>query len=156
QRMVAGVVTGRVASAKPTARLPRFDPSTIRHNTDGWQSGNAARWKRAEPARVRTFDPCTVRQVSACSPTVEAPGRERSRLGRAAARPNARPLVGSAHRLTQPTGAIAARIRGRAPGLLSPQAAVTRPTAKQGRGRREVRVLGSPPFLVGSVGEMGT
>lgn len=29
--MVAGVVTGRAAIAKPTARLPRFDPSTIRH-----------------------------------------------------------------------------------------------------------------------------
>ena len=58
-RMVDREVRCRLAKAWPTARLPRFDPSTIRQ--DGWQSGNAARWKRAEPARVRRFDPSTVR-----------------------------------------------------------------------------------------------
>src|SRR5262249_16084488 len=65
-RMVDREVRCRLAKAWPTARLPRFDPSTIRQ--DGWQSGNAARWKRAEPARGRTFDPCTVRNHCARSP----------------------------------------------------------------------------------------
>jgi hypothetical protein len=66
-RMVDREVRCRLAKGWPTAGLPRFDPSII--CLDGWQSGNAARWKPAEPARVRTFDPCTVRHIRARIPT---------------------------------------------------------------------------------------
>ena len=45
-------------------------------------------------------------------------------------------------------GMISVRIRGRAPliGSLSAQPAVTRRTVKQSGGRREVQLLGDPPF----------
>ena len=131
-RMVGREVRHRDASAATPKGYRGSIPSPSA--MDGWQSGNAARWKRAEPARVRTFDPCTVRHFRACSPI----GRRRHLEGvnSAGSNPAARTSRAS------PTGrgssfktrSVPVRIRGAAPGFLSPQTAVDRPTTKQGRG----------------------
>lgn len=169
-RMVDREVRCRLAKAWPTAGLPRFDPSTIRQ--DGWQSGNAARWKRAEPARVRTFDPCTVRHDCARSPI----GRRRhlevvnSAGSNPAARTNATvaQLVGGSGFKPR---TVSVRIGPVAPFCSPSPTAEARPLKRRksrfesagehrapfspggckpldceiGERRREVRVLGSPP-----------
>jgi hypothetical protein len=68
-RMVAREVRHCVASAAIPKGYGGLNPSPSA--MDGWQSGNAARWRRAKPARVRTFDPCTVRQSSRIAQSAE-------------------------------------------------------------------------------------
>jgi hypothetical protein len=183
-RMVGREVRHRVASAATPQGYGGSIPSPSA--MDGWQSGNAARWKRAEPTRVRTFDPCTVRQNSRMAQPAERRALNsevpRANRGAAATAPSSNgrtPSFGVGDAGSNPAGAAtrarspigrrrqaeildsagsnpAARTsaalaqpveaprskRGlsrfesgvRHQGFLSPQAVVTRPTAKQGRG----------------------
>ena len=132
-RMVGREVRHRVASAGIPKGYGGSIPSPSA--TDGWQSGNAARWKRAEPARARTFDPCTVRHFRACSPI----GRRRQVeiLDSAGSNPAARTNAALAQMVEAPPskrGLSRFESGARHQGFLSPQTAVNRPTAKQGRG----------------------
>ena len=146
-RMVGREVRHRVASAGIPKGYGGSIPSPSA--TDGWQSGNAARWKRAEPARARTFDPCTVRHFRACSPNrQEAPGRdpgqcwfESSRAHQCRASPNGRGPSLKAR-------SVPVRVRGAAPRVpISPDGC--KPSdCETGEGRRPVRVWGNPPSLL--------
>ena len=155
-RMVDREVRCRLAKAWPTARLPRFDPSTIRR--DGWQ--RVAMQRLGSAPSPQGCARCTVRQHCARSPI----GRRRhlelvnSAGSNPAARTNAtvaQPVGGSGfkHRAVsvrigpvapfcsssptaeaRPLKRRKSRFESAGEHRLLLSTAVNRPTAKQGRG----------------------
>jgi hypothetical protein len=140
------------------ARVRRFDPSTIRHMSARSPTGRRRRPEMANSAgsnpAARTnatvaqqvggsgFKP---RAVSVRTGPV-APARLAQRVGVPS---DGDTFVGSAHPKAEARHLkrrqVAVRIRGRAPGAPFSPDGCNPPGFETGEGRREVRVLGSPP-----------